>query len=106
MISLDNRQKTPFLDSLNFQISRRHYHHGHCPAFLPAHHGPTARDFREAAAAQVRITKKILVIFNSSEILMRKSCFVVVVFFMSEKIHNSTFRVTISVDRTLFFQMT
>ena len=25
----------------------------HHPAFLPAHHGPTARDFREAAAAQV-----------------------------------------------------
>ena len=33
----------------------------HHPAFLPAHHGPTARDFREAAAAQVRT--EIIVIF-------------------------------------------
>ena len=28
-------------------------YYSHHPAFLPAHHGPTARDFREAAAAQV-----------------------------------------------------
>ena len=44
----------PPQDLHHVQHSMANYYPHH-PAFLPAHHGPTARDFREAAAAQVRI---------------------------------------------------
>ena len=44
----------PAQDLHHVQHSMSSYYPHH-PAFLPAHHGPTARDFREAAAAQVII---------------------------------------------------
>ena len=42
----------PSQDLHHVQHSMSSYYPHH-PAFLPTHHGPTARDFREAAAAQV-----------------------------------------------------
>lgn len=44
----------PTQDLHHVQHSMSSYYPHH-PAFLPTHHGPTARDFREAAAAQVKI---------------------------------------------------
>ena len=41
---------TQDLHHVQHSMSSYYPHH---PAFLPTHHGPTARDFREAAAAQV-----------------------------------------------------
>ena len=41
------------LSHVQHSMSNYYPHH---PAFLPTHHGPTARDFREAAAAQVSLT--------------------------------------------------
>ena len=40
------------LSHVQHSMSNYYPHH---PAFLPTHHGPTARDFREAAAAQVSL---------------------------------------------------
>ena len=48
----------PAQDLHHVQHSMSSYYPHH-PAFLPAHHGPTARDFREAAAAQVIFVKMI-----------------------------------------------
>jgi hypothetical protein len=42
----------PTQDLHHMQHSMSSYYPHH-PAFLPSHHAPTARDFREAAAAQV-----------------------------------------------------
>ncbi len=44
---------SPQVDSLHHMQHSMSSYYSHHPAFLPSHHAPTARDFREAAAAQV-----------------------------------------------------
>ena len=44
------------LSHVQHSMSNYYPHH---PAFLPTHHGPTARDFREAAAAQVSLITEL-----------------------------------------------